>query len=788
MSRPSRRALNFVDACDLSALKQYVCLPTRGANTLDLVLSNRHCVTDIDVQDGIFESDHKQVECVIKYVQSPVTLTSRQSAFNYKQADFERMRMSLEILPWNILDDMHVDAAVDTFYDLLHAVIRDCIPVVQIKRKYPPWFDRDLRNLLREKETSFKRMKRNRCEKTEEVFRDKRRNFKNLANKKYGNYLIGLTDDFKTNPKRFWSFLKSAKSGNCGLTALMVNGVEITADRDKAIALNRAFAAKFTDDVVTVLPDCPSYDLSPLGHIECNIDLVKVILESIPVNKACGPDGISARIVRECSDALAVPLAKICGLSVRQGIFPELWKRANVVPIFKKGSAKDPSNYRSVSLIPLFGKVLEKVAYISLLRHVTPVIAPEQHGFVPGRSCATNLASLLSTAWDAIEDQYQTYCIYTYFSSAFQSVNHSLLVHKLQNSYHVSGSALNWFKSYLTNRKQRVVVNGKCSEWCQVTSGTPEGGVISALCFALYINDLSAGMSSRVLLYADDAKLYRKITCQNDAKNLQEDLERLHQWSKTWKLKLNPSKCKSFRMTLKTKPLVTTYSIGDTILEHVDKIRDLGVILDTKLTFGPHVDQTVTKANRALGVLIRSFQKATRGGHLNLNVSSVLSSYFAYVRSNLEYCSVVWNGAASVHTGRVNRIEHKFLLWLNAQCRYQSSSLSYVDLLKHFKLTSVCARRTQHDLMFIRNVFKGRISSAFLLQSFSLNVPCRTTRQQKTTLLNVPFARVNTVKNGLFVRIPRQLNRFLDSCPTTDMFRDSYNSFRSDVKLFAAAL
>ena len=179
-------------------------------------------------------------------------------------------------------------------------------------------------------------------------------------------------------------------------------------------------------------------------------------------------------------------------------------------------------------------------------------------------------------------------------------------------------------------------------------------------CGALYINGMSVGMSSRVLLFADYAKILRKITCLNNTQILQDDLERLHQWSEMWKLRLNPSKCKSFRMTLKTKPLVANYSIGGTVLEHVDEIRDLGVILDTKLTFGPHVNQAVVKANRALGVLIRSYQRAIPGG--NLNVSSVLTSYFAYVRSNMEYCSVIWNGAAAVHADRLSRIEHKFLM------------------------------------------------------------------------------------------------------------------------------
>ena len=375
--------------------------------------------------------------------------------------------------------------------------------------------------------------------------------------------------------------------------------------------------------------------------------------------------------------------------------------------------------------------------------------------------------------------------LYRFYGRVSECESHAL-DSQAEIFYHISDLALNWFASYLKNRTQRVVVNGKCSEWCRVTSGTPEGGVISALLFALYVNDLPRGISSRVLLYADDAKVYRKVTCRNDAQLLQQDLQKLVQWSKTWKLDLNASKCKSFTMTLKTKPLTTNYIIGATTLEHVDKIRDLGVILDTKLTFGAHVDQAVRKANCALGVLIRSFQKANPRGYLC--VSSVLTSYNAHVRSNLEYCSVIWNGAADTHTERIRRIEHKFLMWLNAHCRNTSASLSYGDLLKHFKLTSVYARRAQQDIMFIRNIFKGRILSSFLLQSFSLSVPGRATRQQPSMLIAVPFARVNTVKEGLFVRLPRQLNRFLESLPAVDMFTYSHYCFRSEVKLYAASL
>ena len=164
-----------------------------------------------------------------------------------------------------------------------------------------------------------------------------------------------------------------------------------------------------------------------------------VILPFVSSNHAllvCSdPDGISARIIRECCEELTVPMTKICHMPLNQGVFPKQWKQANVVPLFKKGSVKDPLCHRSISLIPLFGKVLEKVAFMCLSKHVEPAISPSQHGFVSGRLCVTNLASLLGTVWDSIDENTQTDCIYTDFSSALQSVNHSLLIHILQNSY-----------------------------------------------------------------------------------------------------------------------------------------------------------------------------------------------------------------------------------------------------------------------------------------------------------------------------------------------------------------
>ena len=151
-------------------------------------------------------------------------------------------------------------------------------------------------------------------------------------------------------------------------------------------------------------------------------------------------------------------------------------------------------------------KVLERIVFNELFAHVRPIISDKQHGFLPGRSCATNLCTMLHTAWTNISAGSQTDVIYTDYSSAFQSVNHILLLHKLKNSYRISDKAFDWIGSYLSGREQRVVVAGKCSEWVPVRSGTLEGGLLSPLLFACFVNDLPNSLEADTLMFADDVK------------------------------------------------------------------------------------------------------------------------------------------------------------------------------------------------------------------------------------------------------------------------------------------
>ena len=170
---------------------------------------------------------------------------------------------------------------------------------------------------------------------------------------------------------------------------------------------------------MNALPRVPAYPLDTLPRLSVSESAVRSALLQLNQTKASGPDNFSAKIILECADQLVSPLTKIFAKSVETGVFPNLWKEANIIPVLKKDDRRNPANYRSISLISLFGKVLEKIVHDQLYRHVSSALCPEQHGFIPNKSCVSNLAVYLCSVWEAMQEGYQTDTIYTDFFFGF---------------------------------------------------------------------------------------------------------------------------------------------------------------------------------------------------------------------------------------------------------------------------------------------------------------------------------------------------------------------------------
>lgn len=779
----SQRAISFLDGVNSCGLKQSVFYPTRGEVTLDLIFS-RGGEADSTAQPGTFESDHCEIVSCFRLVASPTPKVSRSEAYNYRRADFDGLRAALRSIHWSVLRDMDVDSALGLFYDLVKAAIADHVPIVTRRGRFPPWFDAEVRHALRAKETAHRNNTTSPSPENYAVFSRARSFFKSVANSKYRAYLNSLVSDFRDNPKRFWTFIKSLKSSRHTPPILVTEGRTYSSSLERANLFNKVFASKFSNPHVSTIPNCPTFNIPNLSQFQVPRGKIETLLASIDKHKACGPDGLSARILSECSCELAVPLEILCQLSISQGVFPAVWKEANIIPVHKKGDKKNPNNYRGISLLPLCSKILEKVVFDCLLAHCRPALPPSQHGFLQKRSCLSNLSLFVQHCWDSIQEGAQTDAVYTDYSSAFPSVNHTLLLHKLKHSFNVTGLAHSWLESYLTHRRQRVVIEGKPSEWTPVVTGVPEGSIGGPLLFICFTADLPHLISTNCLMFADDIKLFHRIRSNSDAASLQRDLERLAAWSRAWHLKLNPQKCTTISFTLKKSPLITPYALDGSPLKRSYQARDLGVVLDAKLSFLPHIDATVSKANRMLGLLIRSMQLPKNFSRLNHR--SLIAAYNAHIRSVIEYGCIVWSGAAHSHLMRLERLQHKFLIWLAHKSDKPSARTDYTSLLIHFQVQSIKSRFAFYDLMFMHNLFHDRLDAPDLLGAFALNAPARITRT--LSLWALPFSRVETVLRSTFRRVPLQCNAFLRACPSVDFFTSTQYSFKKAAIKYSATL
>ena len=243
---------------------------------------------------------------------------------------------------------------------------------------------------------------------------------------------------------------------------------------------------------------------------------VSHMLKSLDTAKATGPDGIPAKLLKETADVIAPSLCTLFNKSISSGSLPDEWKTANIVPIHKKGDNEHAENYRPISLLCIISKVLERCVLNNVKYRLLEAVNICQHGFISGRSCVTNLIDALNYVGSCLDRGGQIDMIYMDMSKAFDKVNHDVLIQKLRNNYGFGGNLLRWFRSYLTNRKQRVTVLGATSNPLSVTSGVPQGSILGPALFLLYVNDLpSTVKSSQVVMFADDTKLFKEIRTEN---------------------------------------------------------------------------------------------------------------------------------------------------------------------------------------------------------------------------------------------------------------------------------
>jgi hypothetical protein len=437
------------------------------------------------------------------------------------------------------------------------------------------------------------------------------------------------------------------------------------------------------------------------------------------------------------------------------------------------GDGSNVTDHRPIALIPVPAKIFESVLYGQIMSQIGNKIINSQHGFRPRRGVQTNLACFVQDLSEWIDQGLQVDAVYTDFRKAFDTVDHSILIQKM-GELGFSSCALQLLESYLTDREQYVGYRNAVSYSFPCPSGVPQGSNLGPLFFIIFINDIGDDVKhSKVLLYADDMKIYRPVKCKGDCKLLQNDVDSVVRWSEKNRLPFNVRKCVKIVYTRNiTRVIHSIYYIKNEKLANVECVRDLGVTLDRGITFKDHTTEVIRKAKRTLGFIIRNSKNFK-------NIQTLTVLYFAIVRSNLEFASLIWNPYSATLSEDLEKIQKRFLKYLYFKTfEYYPSELAYSELLQGFGIHTLEKRRSVASLLFLYDILRGRIQEPALLSKININVP--RVNSKCTLTFRPPTSRTNLLKYSILHRACHLYNKICNSNPDLhiDIFHEPRLAFQ----------
>ena len=361
----------------------------------------------------------------------------------------------------------------------------------------------------------------------------------------------------KNNPRETWKILNNVigkTQAHQKISKLIVNDTQIEDDLGIANAFNDFFVKigkEISDNVPLITKSFEDYmpptpNIVPLRLQNTTPEYVITIVKSMAGKNSADFDGVSSKMIKFVIQSIAIPLSHIFNLSLSSGTFPEKLKKSRVIPIFKNGSKHDCNNYRPISLLSSISKILEKIVANRLIDHLdnNNLLYTHQYGFTPGKSTEQNLLQVLDYVTKALNNNQYCIGVFIDLKKAFDVCSHSILLKKL-SLMGVNGVALNWFRTYLSNRTQCVDINGNLSAEKRLLLSVIQGSILGPILFLCYINDLYLCTTLFTTLFADDGTcLAKDANLNNLIKYVNNELQKISNWFLSNKMAVNTSKTK----------------------------------------------------------------------------------------------------------------------------------------------------------------------------------------------------------------------------------------------------
>lgn len=458
------------------------------------------------------------------------------------------------------------------------------------------WFTRDIKISIDERNRAYERWKRFKTNELYNIFKTSRRNVNTkirIAKCKY------YEDKFKSAicSKRKWCVIRSMGIGNnstCNENIINVNQLNTQFLNISMPQANHTYYNSAEDFPIS------NYSREHASRFEFKNIIQEDVLKSISDIKSdsVGHDGIHPKFIKIILPYILPQLTHLMNTIITTSTFPLTWKQAKIMPI-----QKADKNYRPIAILPFFSKVFEKLIHAQMNKHLNEksILTNRQSGFRPKHSCITTLIDVCEELRSRMDSDMISFLILLDHSKAFDTVDHNILCQKLKHMCHFSNTAVKLISSYLVNRSQFVCFGSERSETCQTKRGVPQGSILGPLLYTIYSNDLPSKLDyCGVHMYADDVQLY--ISCLPSQINdcigkLNHDLENINKWASINGLCLNAQKSKAIVISKQNydQSSLPTIHIGQSTIELVESAKNLGIVINNKLTWSNHINAVCGK-------------------------------------------------------------------------------------------------------------------------------------------------------------------------------------------------